>query len=87
MEDFPYFSDPLHFAHLADPGTPCDFCGDIGAVFDAQGFYGTQPLDAICSVCLKGGRLAEVGASNERGSGGGTRPTSRFRAAGTRIEG
>jgi len=63
MEDFPYFADPLHFAHLADPGTPCDLCGDIGAVFDAQGFYGTQPLHAICSACLKGGRLADVGAS------------------------
>lgn len=38
-------------------------CDDIDGVFDARGFYGTQPLNAVCSVCLKAGRLAEIGAS------------------------
>ena len=63
MEDFTYFADPLRFAHLADPGTLCDFCGGAGVAFDGGGFYGTRSVGAICPRCLKVGRLAEIGAT------------------------
>jgi uncharacterized protein CbrC (UPF0167 family) len=63
MEAFTYFADPLHFAYLAEPGTPCDFCGSTAVAFDGVGVYGHEPVNAICPRCLKAGRLAEIGAS------------------------
>jgi len=63
MDTFRYFADPLHFAYLAETGTPCDFCGSTALAFDGEGLFGTDPVTAICPACLKAGRLADIGAS------------------------
>jgi uncharacterized protein CbrC (UPF0167 family) len=63
MRSFTYFADPLHFAHLAAPGTPCDFCRRRELAFDGGGFYGERDVQAICVDCLRSGRLRDVGAS------------------------
>ena len=63
MEPFRYFADPAHFSHLADAGTPCDFCAETALTFDGSGYYGTRDVGAICARCLRTGKLAEIDVS------------------------
>ncbi len=59
--NFPYFADAQNFAYLTDDAVACHFCGEERVCLDGSHFYGEEEIEAICTECMKKGRLKELG--------------------------
>lgn len=57
MINFKYFERPDLFTGFIDEVSACDICKRAKPCFDAEIFYGTDSLSAICPECLAGGAL------------------------------
>lgn len=57
MITFKYFDKPEVFVGLIENPTTCDTCKSLKLCFDAELFYGTETLTAVCPECLANGEL------------------------------
>ena len=59
--EFPYFADAQNFAYMTEGVVRCHFCGEERSCLDGGHFYGEGEIEAVCTACMKKGRLKELG--------------------------
>ena len=58
--EFLYFADAQNFAYMTQGVVACHFCGKDRACLDAGHFYGEEEIKAVCTECMKKGRLKDL---------------------------